>query len=269
MRIFLVPFLSASLLLLKGCDLNDMAGKKPEQIQQAAEQQLTPYFPKAKVIVSEEQRTIMGMTCVPNVGKAFLEQMVPVLEKSEGVRQLKEYRANYAGLEGFSRMLGLKLVTYRYFALGFDQYVVRLDADTQQHDILPAEQVAHYAQDYSQRCAPPAAPARASSAQKAETPAQHVDPAPDAAYIWIGTFMAITHKNGDSADEQLSIKETLGIYTEAEFASSRSDEVADREQMIRHKLEQKQLDVKSLSLRQVERAPVPQESQFVDIKAGI
>ena len=146
MRLFLLPLLSASLLLVKGCDLNDMAGKKPEQIQHAAEQQLAPYFPKAKVVVSEEQRTILGMTCVANVGKAFLEQMVPVLERSEGVRQLKEYRANYAGLEGLSRMLGMKLVTYRYFSLGFDQYVIRLDADTQQHSILPTEQFAHYAE---------------------------------------------------------------------------------------------------------------------------
>lgn len=269
MRIFLVPFLSASLLLLKGCDLNDMAGKKPEQIQHAAEQQLAPFFPKAKVIVSEQQRTILGMTCVPNVGKAFLEQMVPVLEKSEGVRQLKEYRANYSGLEGLSRMLGMKLITYRYFSLGFDQYVIRLDADTQQHTILPADQVAHYAEDYSQRCSPPAPTTAATSVPKTETPSEHVDPPPDPLYIWIGTFMAITHKNGDLSDEQSTVKETLGIYTDGEFASSRSEEVTDREQMIRHRLEQKQLEVKSLSLRQIERAPVPQPSQFVDIKSGI
>jgi len=266
MRLFLIPFLSASLLLLKGCNLNDMAGKKPEQIQRAAEQQLVPYFPKAKVIVSEEQRTILGMTCVPNVGKAFLEQMVPVLEKSEGVRQLKEYRANYSGLEGLSRMLGIKLVTYRYFSLGFEHYVIRLDADTQQHTILPAEKVDHYAEDYSQQCAPPllAAP----SAQKTEANPQHSDP-PDPAYIWIGTFTAVTHKIGDSADEQSTIKETLGLYTEGEFATSRSDEVADREQMIRHKLEQKQLEVKSLGLRQIERVPVPQDLQPVDLKTGL
>lgn len=269
MRIFLVPFLSASLLLLKGCDLNDMSGKKPEQIQHAAEQQLTPYFPKAKVIVSEEQRTILGMTCVPNVGKAFLEQIVPVLEKSEGVRQLKEYRSNYAGLEGLSRMLGIRLVTYRYFSLGFDQYVVRLDADTQQHTILPAEQVAHYSEEYSQQCAPPASPAAVSSAEKPETPSRRVDPPTDPLYIWIGTFMAIAHKNGDSADEQLTMKETLGLYTEHEFASSRSEEVTDREQMIRHKLEQKQLEVKSLGLRQIERIPVPQDLQSVDLKTGL
>jgi len=265
MRLFLIPFLSASLLLLKGCNLNDMAGKKPEQIQRAAEQQLVPYFPKAKVIVSEEQRTILGMTCVPNVGKAFLEQMVPVLEKSEGVRQLKEYRANYSGLEGLSRMLGIKLVTYRYFSLGFEHYVIRLDADTQQHTILPTEKVDHYAEDYSQQCAPPlpAAP----SAQKTEANPQHSDPL-DPLYIWIGTFTAVTHKIGDSVDEQSTIRETLGLYTEGEFATWRSDEVVDREQMIRHKLEQKQLEVKSLGLRQIDRVPVPQDLQSVDLKTG-
>lgn len=268
MRIFLVPFLSASLLLLKGCDLNDMAGKKPEQIQHAAEQQLTPYFPKAKVIVSEEQRTILGMTCVPNVGKAFLDQMVPVLEKSEGVRQLKEYRANYSGLEGLSRMLGIKLVTYRYFSLGFDQYVIRLDADTQQHTILPAEKVDHYAEDYLRQCAPSPPPAATPSAQKTEANPQHNAPL-DPLYIWIGTFTAVTRKTGDSVDEQSTIRETLGLYTEGEFATSRSDEVVDREQMIRHKLEQKQLEVKSLGLRQIERMPVPQDLQSVDLKTGL
>lgn len=267
MRLFLVPFLSVSLLLLKGCDLNDMTGKKPEQIQHAAEQQLIPYFPKAKVIVSEEQRTILGMTCVANVGKAFLEQMVPVLEKSEGVRQLKEYRANYSGLEGLSRMLGIKLVTYRYFSLGFDQYVIRLDADTQQHTIVPAEKIDHYAQDYSQQCAPPP-PAAVPSAQKTEANPKHNDP-PDSLYIWIGTFTAVTHKTGDSVDEQSTMKETLGLYTEGEFATSRSDEVADREQMIRHRLELKQVEVKSLGLKQIERVPVPQDLQSVDLKTGL
>ena len=264
MRLFLLPLLSASLLLVKGCDLNDMAGKKPEQIQHAAEQQLAPYFPKAKVVVSEEQRTILGMTCVANVGKAFLEQMVPVLERSEGVRQLKEYRANYAGLEGLSRMLGMKLVTYRYFSLGFDQYVIRLDADTQQHSILPTKQFAHYAEDYSQQCATPVPAVTGSSAQKTETSSQHSD-APDALYVWIGTFMAITRKNGEAADEQSTIKETLGLYTEGEFASSRSDEVTGREQMIRHKLEQKQLEVKALGLTRIERIPVPATLEVVNM----
>ena len=159
MRLFMFPLLSVSLLLMKGCDLNDMAGKKPEQIQHVAEQQLAPYFPKAKVIVLEEQRTILGMTCVPNLGKSFIEQIIPLLKKSDGVKQLREYRANYAGLEGLSRIFGIKLVTYRYFSLGFEQYVVRLDADTQQHTLVPADQIPHYAEDYAQQCAMPSAAA--------------------------------------------------------------------------------------------------------------
>ena len=276
MRLLVLPLLSASLLLIKGCDLNDMAGKRPEQIQQAAEQQLSPYFPKAKVIVTEDQRTILGMTCVSNVGKPFLEQMIPVLEKSEGVKQLREYRTNYAGFEGISRMLGMKLVTYRYFSLGFDRYVIRLDADTQQHTVIPAEQVPNYSEAYAQKCSAPeptaantSPPASTSAtAQQAAATSNNAD-GPETLYVWIGTFIAVTHKAGESADEQSTIRETLGLHTTEDFASRRAEEVIAREQMIRHMLEQKQLEVKALGLRQIERAPVPQNLQAVDLKTGV
>ena len=267
MRPFLIPFLSASILLLKGCDLNDAAGKRPEQIQQVAERQLSAYFPKAKVIVSEEQRAILGITCVSNVAKPFLEQMIPVLEKSEGVKQLKEYRANYGGLEGLSRMLGMKLVTYRYFSLGFDQYVIRLDADTQQHTVIPAEQLPDYSGQYAQHCGnstPP--PANASTSDRQATPASRAADTPDAVYIWIGTFTAITRRAGELLDEQSTIREVLGLHTTQDFASSRSEEITDREQTIRRMLEQKHFEVKSLALRQIERTPMPQYLEGVDLK---
>ena len=266
MRLFLVPFLSASLLLMKGCDLNDVAGKKPEQIQHIAEQQLTPYFPKAKVTVSEEQRAILGMTCVSNVGKSFLEQMIPVLEKSDGMKQLREYRANYAGLEGLSRMLGMKLVTYRYFSLGFEQYVIKLDADSQQHTLIETKDLPDYSQQYAQQCgsSEPAVAHAEASAQKETTAPPRADGV-DVPYVWIGNFTVITHKPGEATDEQSTIRETLGLHTNDEFMSQRGEEIHDREQMIRHALEQKQLEVRSLSLRQIERIAVPKTLETVDM----
>jgi hypothetical protein len=265
MRLLLFPLLSVSLLLMKGCDLNDFAGKRPEQIQHVAEQQLSPYFPKAKVVVSEEQRAILGMTCVSNIGKPFLEQMVPVLEKSDGVKQLRDYRANYAGLEGLSRMLGMKLVTYRYFSLGFDQYVIRLDADTKQHTLIPAEQLPTYSEQYAQQCGP-STPVVANASESAQKmPATSNNNNPGSLYIWIGTFTVITHKPGEATDEQSTIRDTLGLHTEQDFALLRAGEVVDREEMIRRMLEQKQLEVKSLGLRQVERIAVPQTLEVVDV----
>src|SRR5262249_33756754 len=266
MRLFLLPLLSSSLLLLKGCDLNDMAGKRPEQIQQVAEQQLSPYFPKAKVVVSEEQRAILGMTCVSNVGKPFLEQMVPVLEKSEGVKQLRDYRANYAGLEGLSRILGMKLVTYRYFSLGFDQYVIRLDADTKEHTLIPAEQLPAYSAQYAQHCrtSVPAVASAPVSAQKIPTPPNNHNP--DSLYSWTWSSTVIIHKPAEAADEQSTVRDTLGLHTEQDFALLRAGEVLDREEMIRRMLEQKQLEVKSLGLRQVERIAVPQTSEVIDMR---
>jgi hypothetical protein len=266
MRLFFIPLLSATILFIKGCDLNDATGKRPEQIQHIAEQQLSPYFPRAKVIVSEEQRAILGITCVSNVGKPFLEQMVPVLEKSEGVKQLRDYRANYAGLESLSRILGMKLVTYRYFSLGFDQYVIRLDADTQQHTVIPVEQLPHYAEQYAQQCGTvaPAAASPSASDQKITT-APHNTDNPDALYIWIGTFTVVTHKDGEAADEQSTIRAALGIYTQQDFGSSRAWEISQREQMIRQMLEQKHLEMKSLGLRQVERIAMPQSLEAVDM----
>ena len=262
----LFPLLSVSLLLMKGCDLNDVAGKRPEQIQHVAEQQLTPYFPKAKVTVSEEQRAILGMTCVSNVGKPFLEQMIPVLEKSEGMKQLREYRANYAGLEGLSRMLGMKLVTYRYFSLGFEQYVIKLDADSQQHTLIAAKDLPDYPQHYAEQCGNSdlvVAHAEA-SAQKETTPSPNTDSA-DVPYVWIGTFTVITHRAGEGADEQSTIRGTLDLHTDQEFLSQREEEIHDREQMIRHTLEQRQLEVRSLGLKQIERIAVPKTLEAVDM----
>jgi hypothetical protein len=266
MRLFLVPFLSVSLLLMKGCDLNDAAGKKPEQVQHVAEQQLTQYFPKAKVTVSEEQRAILGMTCVSNVGKPFLEQMIPVLENSDGIKQLKEYRANYAGLEGLSRVLGMKLVTYRYFSLGFDQYVIKLDADSQQHTLIAAKDLPDYSQQYAQQCgtSDPIVAHAETAAQKDPAHPTNTDSA-DVLYVWIGTFTVITHRPGEAADEQSTIRETLGLHTDQEFLSRRAEEIQDREQVIRHILEQKQLEVKSLGLRQIERIAVPKTLETVDM----
>jgi len=112
-------FAAAMLLQAPACDLNELAGKGPEQIKMQAEEQLQEYFPKAKVWISGKDGAIFGLTCTSNLGKPVIEQMVPVLERTPGVQELKNFR-KYEKWREIASILGVQFTTYKYFALGFD-----------------------------------------------------------------------------------------------------------------------------------------------------
>jgi hypothetical protein len=151
MKVAILGLIAATMFQSKGCDLNRMTGHGPEHIRQQTEQQLRTYFPRARVVVSEQERIVFGITCVANVGLPLIQQMVPTLDSSEGVQQLKRLR-RYAGFEGLSNALGMKMVTYRFFALGFDNYVIRFDADANKYSIISGDEIEGYRAVYQNEC---------------------------------------------------------------------------------------------------------------------
>jgi hypothetical protein len=151
MKMAMVGLLAATMFQSKGCDFNRITGHSPEQIRQQAEQQLRTYFPEARVVVSEQERMVFGITCVANLGLPLIQQIVPTLDSSEGVRQLKRLR-KYAGFEGLSNALGVKMMTYRFFALGFDNYVIRFDADANKYSIMSEDEIEGYRATYQNEC---------------------------------------------------------------------------------------------------------------------
>lgn len=113
-----------SVLQIGGCDLTGGSAK----VQKEAEAQLRQYFPGAHALVSPQQGTIVAMTCTQGLGKAAVEEIAKFLEKKRGIQRLQQ-----------ARHFPLKLSPYRFFVLEFDEYLIRLDTDAKQHQILPVD----------------------------------------------------------------------------------------------------------------------------------
>ena len=124
-------------LQVRGCDLTG----GPAKVQKQTEDELRQYFPLARAIVSPQQGTITALTCTQGLGKAAVEEVVSYLEKRPGIQRLEQ-----------ARRFPLKLAPYRFFVLGFDEYYIRLDADTKMHWILSAGPQYHL--QYNKVCAP-------------------------------------------------------------------------------------------------------------------
>lgn len=118
-------FIAISLLLaLQSCDVTG----GPATIQRQAEAQLRQYFPHGRAIVSRTQGTIFAVTCTRGLGKPVIEELVKHLEDNRGVQRLNK-----------ARRFPLKLSPYRLLVLEFDDYLVRLDADTGACSILQSD----------------------------------------------------------------------------------------------------------------------------------
>lgn len=113
-----------SLMNIPGCDLTGGT----DYVQKRAETQVLTYFPNGRVTVSPQQESIFVVTCAQGLGKPFLEEIVKNVENNRGFQQLRR-----------ARQLPLKLSPYRFIVLGFDEYVIRLDTDTEQHWIAASD----------------------------------------------------------------------------------------------------------------------------------
>jgi hypothetical protein len=127
--------ITALLLTYQTCDFT---GAGQQQVRERAEAGLKPYFPAVRVEVDRQTQTLIAYTCASNVGEAAIRAIPSFLDKSEDVQRLKQVHS------------ALKL---RTFELGFDQYVLTLDMETNRYDVVQANAVAGYAERYSAACA--------------------------------------------------------------------------------------------------------------------
>ena len=113
-----------STLQIPSCDLTGGPGK----VRLRTETQLQQYFPNGHASVFPEQETIVAVTCTHGLGKPVIEEIGKYLENTRGIQRLQQ-----------ARDLPLKLSPYRYFRLEFEDYYIRLDADTRRHWVLPSD----------------------------------------------------------------------------------------------------------------------------------
>ena len=238
MKMLLGAVMFGMVLQSQSCDLNQMMGKGPAQIEEQAEKELQKFFPRVQVHASPERETIMGFTCTANLGKAVIEQMIPLINQSAGIAELKKYR-KYAVYAPLAELVGAKITTYRYFGLGFDQHIILFDVDAQQYKIVDAKQIPDYETSYAEEC---------NIAESSSSTAT----ASNSAFIWIGFFEVSLDSGRD-----IRIFDTLGLYTENDFAPIREQEISSREQLIKEFLRMKGESVVSVRLDRIEKIAVP------------
>jgi len=80
MKIALVGLLGFS--MLKGCELGPM-------VQSQMEDALRPYFPKVKAVAMPQQNTLVGLSCLENVGDAMIGMVPQAVASNPAMGKLK------------------------------------------------------------------------------------------------------------------------------------------------------------------------------------
>ena len=127
-RLFALVFLAA--LLPPNCDFRGSAVNR-------AGTEIKPYFPDAQTTLENGGHTLRSLTCV-NLGRKAIE-LLPGNLDSTSLKDLKG---------GFARaMTGINT-----FELGFQEYVLRLNLASWQHEILPSSTLEGYSSQYDKAC---------------------------------------------------------------------------------------------------------------------
>jgi len=176
MRIALVGLLGLS--MFKGCDMGD-----PQSVQPKMEDALRPYFPKVKAVALPQQQTLVGLSCLENVGDEMIKMVPAAVGSNPAMSQLKLLRM----LPGSS---------YSTVAVGFEQSLAVYNLETGVMGTAPMD--ANYATWYRQQCG---------LNQQAGSKNTHA---------WIGYFSgAIECDNGRK--EIVYSLDTLGVWSEREY----------------------------------------------------
>ena len=162
--------------------------------------------------------------------ESAIAELQPIVDRSPLVQQLKQ------------AIQSSNIGTYREFVLGFDQYVIRLERDSGRSEFLPADRIEGYRNLYAQHCG---------SQQRANNPQA-------LGYVWVGTF-EINAEWADGLKKTFVSKDTLGIYSEADFDVVREEEIKHRQEVIRWFLEQQEIKLLSIQLKSVEKMDLPKD----------
>jgi hypothetical protein len=187
MRIALVGLLALS--TLKGCDLGS-----PERVQPQMEDALRPYFPHVKAVALPQQQTLVGLSCLENVGDEMVKMVPSAVAGNPAMQNLKLLRL----LPGSQ---------YSTVSIGFEQSLAVYNINTGAMGIAPMD--ATYASWYRQQCG------------------LTKDSAGGSGHAWIGYFSG-TVQCKDGIPRTIYRPDTLGIWSSREFLDRHLDAEIER-----------------------------------------
>jgi hypothetical protein len=183
--------LLALLVPQQQCSLSNLTS--PDSIKQRVESSLQPYFPNAKAEVLPSQGIILGFTCMYGAGPDFLPKIASAIASDKDTLRALSYLP-YLSLVG---------VNYRYFAIGFDNGLLRYDVQSKQFATIAPFQ--GYTEIYRSKCGVP---------QSSDGP-----------YVYIGRFQ-VTFTNADGTQGQRVEGDPLGLYaSDDRFEQNQQDEI--------------------------------------------
>ena len=226
------------------CDLADLTGATPRQLEAKAERAIRPYFPRAVARLDAQSEQLLVVTCADNIGDQLLHEMAPKIMEMPDVRLLSTVRRSRLGTAA-TQLAGVHLP--RFMSLAFDRSALVLDTDTGRYAVTSNPPPVYFTA-YREGCAP-------SAATPATAPVQS-QPANRISYVWIGTFR-VTYQDRDGNQQSTTGQDSLGVYpSDVEFRMQQEEEVAARRALIEKQFSRDGGRVLSVELQQVQKVPV-------------
>jgi len=219
----------------KGCDPAKFSGGGNESARSAAEAEIRPYFPGARAVIEQTRQTLVVYTCA-TLGKAAVDTMPAVIQP-----KMKAFETVSASL---ARAFGL--TTFSAFELGFPQDAVRYDISSRHMQVVSADDSPGYAERYDAICGS----IRASTGLSPTVLKTSQD-----VFIFIGNFQATVTRNTDGREIKTNVRDTLGLYREADFEHAKEQEINSRMQIISTVFAQQGMTLQDLKFISVERIP--------------
>ena len=215
----------------KGCDISG----GPQAVRQKFEDALHPYFVNAKAQAIPEKQLIIGLSCIQGAGPELVSKVADFLVSNQQLAQLRTLRT-------YGPILGSP--SYKYVALGFDSWVIRLDVDTWR--ISYHRPWLGYSEQYAATCG-------LSPTQSPEPVAQGGDAIVGSGRVWIGTFKVHFSKPFNGVLELVG-QDSLGMYQkDSDFEARKDAEVSAREELIRAQFAAQNVSVESIELTRIDK----------------
>lgn len=217
MRTLMVFASVFSLILLQGCELTT-----PDQIHDQTVAALRPYFTNVQVTVDPQNSIIVGYTCTNDIGPKMVEAIGEQVMNLKDLRQLRSLRTWGTFVHS---------TTYKYFAIGFEKQVIRLNIDTWTTDIV--EPGPTYEAGYQAACGTLVSPG----------------------YVYIGIF-EVAYYTADGSIAKTNVEDTLGFYTPEDFEKWKGQELLYRTNLISDELKAQGYKLLGITLTKVNRISV-------------
>jgi hypothetical protein len=231
MKIALVGLLGLS--MLKGCDMGDPASVQPQM-----EEALRPYFPRVKAVALPQQQTLVGLSCLENVGDELVKMVPAAVASNPAMSKLKLLRM----FPGSS---------YSTVSIGFERSLAVYNLDTGLMGTAPMDDA--YANWYRQQCGFDGV---YTSQVSQETPQVQTVSGGHQVYVFVGHF-TIKVSNSQGVISTRHTVDSLGIWPDEDtFSRNKGLEVNARKRVLRESLPLTGETFVHLNLESVEKVAI-------------